>query len=308
MRMSVYQQLPLPQQQIIDDFIDHLWMENGLSENTLSAYRGDLSRFSRWLQTQSSSLHDVSVEHIQAFLADNLARQQKRRSVSRLLSTLRRFYRYLLRENRIDRDPTHLIEAPKSVQGLPGTLNEKQIEDLLAAPDTDDVIGFRDRTMLELLYATGLRVSELVGLEFSRLSLEPGVLKVVGKGNKERLVPVGEMALHWLGGYLNHVRPDLLKGRDACDVLFVTKRGGGMTRQAFWYRIKHYARCAGIDADKLSPHTLRHAFATHLLNHGADLRVVQMLLGHSDISTTQIYTHVADARLRSLYLQHHPRA
>ena len=306
--MARFNQLPPLEQQLIEGFIDHLWMENGLSENTLSAYRNDLAGFAAWLMTIHVNLSAVSTQQIQDYLAYNVKLKQKQRSAARLLSTLRRFFRYLLRENSIAEDPTYLIESPKSEQSLPVALNEQQIEDLLEAPDIDDDIGLRDRAMLELLYATGLRVSELINLGLSQVSLEPAVLRVIGKGDKERLIPVGEVALDWLNNYLPSARINLLQHRAPTDAVFVTRRGQAMSRQAFWYRIKYYAVNAGIDVNQLSPHTLRHAFATHLLNHGADLRVVQMLLGHSDISTTQIYTHVADQRLRSLYHQHHPRS
>ena len=306
--MSKFNQLPPDEQQLVEGFVDHLWMENGLSDNTLSAYRNDLSGFALWLRSIDSDLLSVDAIQIQNYLAHNFQLQQKRRSVARLLSTLRRFYRYLLRENYLADDPTRLIESPRAEHSLPASLNEAQIEALLAAPDIHDDLGLRDRTMLELLYATGLRVSELTGLQLSQVSLEPGVIRVVGKGDKERLVPVGEEALEWLCDYVKTARVNLLLGKPATSAIFVTRRGGAMTRQAFWYMIKRYAPVAGISVEQLSPHTLRHAFATHLLNHGADLRVVQMLLGHSDISTTQIYTHVADQRLRTLYQQHHPRA
>ncbi len=313
--MSKFDQIALAEQQMIENFIDHLWMENGLSENTLSAYRNDLAGFSLWLAEKQQSLASVDTGVIQAFLAFNYTIKQKRRSVARLLSTLRRFYLYLLRENKISEDPTHLLESPKGERSLPLSLNEQQIDDLLAAPDTSDELGLRDRAMLEVLYATGLRVSELINLQTSQISLQQGVIRVVGKGNKERLVPVGEIALDWLMQYYQLSRPCLLsrsqsekKQLSQSSDVFVTKRGRSMTRQAFWYMVKRYALVAGIAADRLSPHTLRHAFATHLLNHGADLRVVQMLLGHSDISTTQIYTHVADQRLRDMYKNHHPRA
>ena len=312
--MAKFDQLSSSEQQEIENFIDHLWMENGLSENTLSAYRNDLAGFSLWLEKNAGSLKKVSASTIQDFLAYNYSVKQKRRSVARLLSSLRRFYLYLFRENQISEDPTHLLESPKGQQTLPLSLNEQQIEDLLSAPDTSDDLGLRDRAMLEVLYATGLRVSELISLQFSQISMQQGVIRVIGKGNKERLVPVGEVALDWLMRYMQQSRPQLLRtgsrssNPSQCSEVFVTRRGGAMTRQAFWYMIKRYALLAGIDADQLSPHTLRHAFATHLLNHGADLRVVQMLLGHSDISTTQIYTHVADQRLRDMYQNHHPRA
>lgn len=313
--MAKFDQLPVAEQKLIEGFIDHLWMESGLSENTLSAYRNDLAGFSLWLKDKPQSITGVDTVTIQNFLAYNYLIQQKRRSVARLLSSLRRFFLYLLRENRIAEDPTRLLESPKGERSLPLTLNEQQIEDLLAAPDLSDDLGLRDRAMLEILYATGLRVSELISLQVSQISLQQGVIRVVGKGNKERLVPVGEIALDWLTQYYQKSRPQLLsiaaakhKMVNQCSEVFVTKRGKAMTRQAFWYMVKRYALVAGITPDHLSPHTLRHAFATHLLNHGADLRVVQMLLGHSDISTTQIYTHVADQRLRDMYQIHHPRA
>jgi integrase/recombinase XerD len=313
--MAKFDKISLSEQVIIERFIDHLWMENGLSENTLSAYRNDLSGFALWLKETGKLLTTVSPAIIQNFLAFNYDIQQKRRSVARLLSTLRRFYLYLLRENQISDDPTRLLESPKGERSLPLSLNEKQIDDLLAAPDITGDLGLRDRAMLEVLYATGLRVSELINLQTSQISLQQGVMRVIGKGNKERLVPVGEVALDWLMQYYQQARPRLLlkpdkhrKDLSQCSDVFVTRRGRAMTRQAFWYRVKRYALLAGINADHLSPHTLRHAFATHLLNNGADLRVVQMLLGHSDISTTQIYTHVADQRMRELYQLHHPRA
>lgn len=313
--MAKFDQLPADEQAIIERFIDHLWMENGLSENTLSAYRNDLAGFALWLKREGRLLLSVNTSLIQTFLAHNYDIQQKRRSVARLLSTLRRFYLYLLRENLVKEDPTRLLESPKGEHSLPLSLNEKQVDDLLAAPDISDDLGLRDRAMLEVLYATGLRVSELINLQTSQVSLQQGVIRVIGKGNKERLVPVGEIALDWLMKYYQQSRPQLLlkstlnkTHSSQCSEVFVTRRGRGMTRQAFWYIIKRYALLAGIAVDQLSPHTLRHAFATHLLNHGADLRVVQMLLGHSDISTTQIYTHVADQRLRDIYQNHHPRA
>lgn len=313
--MSKFDKIPLSEQRLIESFIDHLWMENGLSENTLSAYRNDLAGFALWLDEKHQSLVGVDTAVIQIFLAFNYSIQQKRRSVARLLSTLRRFYLYLLRENKIAEDPTRLLESPKGEHSLPLSLNEQQIDDLLSAPDTSDDLGLRDRAMLEILYATGLRVSELINLNISQISLQQGVIRVVGKGNKERLVPVGEIALDWLVRYYQLSRPRLLstvqskqKQLSQSSEVFVTRRGRSMTRQAFWYMVKRYALVAGIAAEHLSPHTLRHAFATHLLNHGADLRVVQLLLGHSDISTTQIYTHVADQRLRDMYRIHHPRA
>ena len=313
--MAKFDRIILSEQVIIERFIDHLWLENGLSENTLTAYRNDLAGFALWLKEKSHLLSTVNTSIIQDFLAFNYDIQQKRRSVARLLSTLRRFYLYLLRENQISEDPTRLIESPKGERSLPLSLNEKQIDDLLAAPDISDDLGLRDRAMLEVLYATGLRVSELINLQTSQISLQQGVIRVIGKGNKERLVPVGEIALDWLMQYYQQSRPQLVlkttkqkKNLSQCSDVFVTRQGRAMTRQAFWYMVKRYALIAGIATDHLSPHTLRHAFATHLLNNGADLRVVQMLLGHSDISTTQIYTHVADQRLREMYQIHHPRA
>jgi integrase/recombinase XerD len=312
--MAKFDQIPPVEQRLIESFTDHLWMENGLSDNTLSAYRNDLASFSLWLDKKRSSLINVDTGLLQDFLAYNYSIHQKRRSVARLLSTLRRFYLYLFRENRISEDPTHLLESPKGDRTLPLSLNEQQVEDLLSAPEVSDDLGLRDRAMLEVLYATGLRVSELINLQTTQISMQQGVIRVIGKGNKERLVPVGEVALDWLAKYNRLSRPQLLgvssrqKNTSQCSEVFLTRRGKAMTRQAFWYMIKRYALVAGLDADQLSPHTLRHAFATHLLNHGADLRVVQILLGHSDISTTQIYTHVADQRLRDMYQEHHPRA
>ena len=306
--MSKFDALSNVEQHTILQFIDHLWMENGLSENTLSAYRNDLANFAAWLNANNQSLSEAKTTDIQSFLAYRFDNGQKRRSDARLLSTLKRFYTYLMRENHIAENPTLLLEAPKPEYHLPVTLSESQIEDLLDAPDTSTDLGLRDRAMIELLYATGLRVSELITLQSSQVSIEPGVIRVIGKGDKERLVPVGEIALEWLTNYLSRSRANLLNAKLATNAVFVTRRGDAMTRQAFWYMIKRYAAKAGMNTEALSPHTLRHAFATHLLNHGADLRVVQMLLGHSDISTTQIYTHVADQRLRELYADHHPRS
>lgn len=307
--MARLDNIPAHDQELLEQFIDHLWMEHGLTDNTLAAYRNDLAGFSCWLVSKHNKLVTVSTSDIQRYLAGKFEQGYKSRSSARLLSTLRRFYAWLLRDRRISEDPTRLLESPKAERPLPVSLNEEQVVSLLNAPDSGDDIGYRDRAMLELLYATGLRVSELVNLQLSQVSIEPGVLRIMGKGNKERLVPVGEVALDWLSAYMRHVRPSLLQNKSsATNAVFVTQRGSAMTRQAFWYMIKRHAVHAGIAPEKLSPHTLRHAFATHLLNHGADLRVVQMLLGHSDISTTQIYTHVADQRLRDLYKQHHPRA
>ncbi|MEJ2361704.1 MAG: site-specific tyrosine recombinase XerD [Gammaproteobacteria bacterium] len=290
----------------IERFLDALYMERGLSDNTLAAYRNDLMQFANWLgQREVPHLFAVEREHLSEFLALRSEQQRSPRSSARLLSSLRRFYTWGRRERLIDEDPTRLLAAPKLGRTLPDTLSESDVDKLLEAPDSTSVLGLRDRTMLELLYATGLRVSELVGLQQHQINLRQGVVRVTGKGQKERLVPMGEVAIDWLQRYLREARPELAAGQ-AGSVLFLTQRKEGMTRQAFWYLIKRYARQVGIRAH-LSPHTLRHAFATHLLNHGADLRAVQMLLGHSNISTTQIYTHVARARLQALHARHHPR-
>ncbi|GAA0342105.1 site-specific tyrosine recombinase XerD [Bowmanella denitrificans] len=289
----------------IDGFIDALWLEKGLSDNTLSAYRTDLVKFCQFLATQSVELVLVQSEHIQAYLAWRYDQQLSERSNARFLSSLRAYFAYLLREKQRQDDPTAILQNPKLGKPLPKTLSERQVERLLEAPNIDDEVQLRDKAMLELLYATGLRVSELVGLKLGQISTVQGVIRVTGKGNKDRLVPMGEVALEWLQTYLKQGRALLLKQQT--DVLFPSSRGQQMTRQTFWHRIKYYAPQAGIALQNLSPHTLRHAFATHLLNHGADLRVVQMLLGHSDLSTTQIYTHVATERLQSLIDEHHPR-
>ncbi len=290
---------------LVDRFADALWMENGLSENTLAAYRRDLSGVAAWLAAQGVSLRDAGAAHLLSYLAGRYRQGRALRSNARLLSSLRRFYRYLVREGQREDDPTANIDAPKMDRPLPHALSEAEVESLLNAPDVDDVLGLRDRAMLELLYATGLRVSELVALSADRINLTQGVVRVIGKGDKERLVPVGDEAVSWVRRYLNGARAALLRGA-ASNRLFVSRKSAGMTRQAFWYRIRAYARHAAIRGH-LSPHTLRHAFATHLVNHGADLRVVQMLLGHSDLSTTQIYTHVARERLKQLHQLHHPR-
>lgn len=291
---------------VIEAFLDAVWMEGGLSENTLTAYRHDLQNLARWLAATSKvALLEVSHEQLLAYLAYRYNQGSKARTAARLLSSLRRFYRYWVRENRISNDPSARIDAPKLGRPLPKSLSEAQVEQLLAAPDVAVPLGLRDRGMLELMYACGLRVSELVGLRCEQVNLRQGVVKVFGKGRKERLVPLGEEASGWLQRYLNQARTRLLAGQ-SCDFLFPGRAGAALTRQAFWYRIKAYARQANIRS-ALSPHTLRHAFATHLVNHGADLRVVQLLLGHSDLSTTQIYTHVARERLRDLHAQHHPR-
>jgi len=292
-------------QQQLDTFIDHLWLEDGLSKNTLDSYRNDLTAFAIWCeQREKVNLDAVTNAHIQQYLAVKFPKS-KARSIGRLIASLRRFYRYALREHLVKEDPTLQIESPKLPRSLPKSINEQEVEDLLKAPDTSTPIGLRDRAMLELLYASGLRVSELVGIKVNEVSTQDGVVRVTGKGSKTRLVPMGEEAADWIVQYIKTARPELLQ-KKLCDALFVTNRAEGMTRQAFWYLIKRYALMAGIHKH-MSPHVLRHAFATHLLNHGADLRVVQMLLGHSDISTTQIYTHVARERLKQLHSIHHPR-
>ena len=288
----------------LDGFIDHLWLEDGLAKNTLESYRLDLTSFSLWLTKQNKQLLTVNQADIQQYLAVKFP-QSKARSISRLIASLRRFYRYLMRDNKISLDPTIQIQSPKLPRSLPKSLNEDEVLALLDAPNLNESTGLRDRAMLELLYACGLRVSELVGVKVTEVSLSDGVVRVTGKGSKTRLVPMGEEAVDWISRYLSEARQDILQKR-LCDALFVTNRGDAMTRQAFWYLIKRYALLAGINKP-MSPHVLRHAFATHLLNHGADLRVVQMLLGHADISTTQIYTHVARERLKQLHSMHHPR-
>lgn len=287
----------------VERFLDHLWVEFGLSDNTLSAYRSDLTSVRSYLALRAVDLLSANEADLLGYMSEFVTRSP--RTVARRLSALRRFYRFAHRENILSTDPTAALKAPRLGRRLPRSLSEADVEALLQAPDTQSVLGLRDRTMLEILYATGLRVSELVGMTLSEINQQQGVVRVTGKGGKERLVPFGETAQTWLARYLHEARGELVRGRMS-DVVFPSTRGGAMTRQAFWYAIKKYARRAGIDSS-LSPHTLRHAFATHLLNHGADLRVVQMLLGHSDISTTQIYTHVAAQRLKELHAQHHPR-
>lgn len=289
--------------QLVQAFVDAVWLESGLAKNTLAAMRSDLVQFTHFLEQKS--LIDVSQGDIQRYLAFLLGRATKASSTARFLSTLRRFYRFQVREGRIKQDPTAHIKSPKQGRSLPKALSEEQVEALLMAPDITTAIGCRDRSMLETLYATGLRVSELVSLQLLEINLSVGVVRIIGKGNKERLVPLGEQAVEWLQRYMATARLDLLKRRQS-NAVFVTARGGAMTRQAFWYAIKKHAQSAQI-VHHLSPHTLRHAFATHLLNHGADLRSVQMLLGHSDLSTTQIYTHIARERLQSMHGAHHPR-
>ncbi len=294
--------MSLAAEKLIDQFLDATWVEQGLSKNTLSAYRSDLRIFADWL---NKDLLAVNSSDIAQFLASRYQLKMTSRTTARILSSLRRFYGYFLRENVIQIDPTALISAPKTIRVLPDSLTESDVEALLSAPQIALPRGQRDKTMLEMLYATGLRVSELVDLKFEQLSLTQGVVQIVGKGGRERLIPIGEEALEWLEIYLKDGREMLLSGRQS-DYIFVTNRGSNMTRQAFWHIIKRYAFDAQI-TKPLSPHTLRHAFATHLLNHGADLRVVQLLLGHVSLSTTQIYTHVARERLKTLHAQFHPR-
>ena len=290
----------------IERYLDAMWMEKGLSNNTLSSYRRDLRQFNEWLlKSEGSTITQATRSTLQAYLGARLQQGQSPRSSARFLSCARGFYHYLLREGSLDLDPTLDVDSPRLGRPLPKALSEAEVDRLLQAPDLDVVLELRDRTMLELLYACGLRVSELTSLQMVQLSMNQGVVRVFGKGSKERLVPVGEEALRWLQRYLAGPRAELLKDIP-CEVLFPSRRGTQMTRQTFWYRIKIYAERAAIKKH-LSPHTLRHAFATHLLNHGADLRVVQMLLGHSDLSTTQIYTHVAQQRMQELHEQHPPR-
>ncbi len=291
---------------LLDEFCDALWLEDGLSRNTLESYRRDLRLFSAWLSAdRGKTLLQAQRMDLLDYLAYKFQRKARARSAARLLSSLKRFYRFLLRENRIQGDPTLQVESPKLPRSLPKILTEEDVDALLAAPNVETPLGLRDKSMLETLYASGLRVSELVTMQVAQLSQDMGVVRVVGKGSKERLVPVGEEALIWIRRYMDNARPEILAGRQV-DALFVTSRGASMTRQAFWYLVRRHADQAGIRKG-ISPHTLRHAFATHLLNHGADLRVVQMLLGHADISTTQIYTHVARERLKQLHAKHHPR-
>jgi integrase/recombinase XerD len=291
---------------VIERFADALWMERGLSQNTLAAYQSDLRKLELWLSKRQQSLLQAQRSDLLAYMTHQSQQGRSSRSSARLLSCMRQFFQHALREGWIEVDPSSRIDAPKLGRPLPSSLTETEVEALLDAPDVEHPEGMRDRAMLELLYATGLRVSELIALQLEQVSLNQGVVRVIGKGNKERLVPLGEEAIGWLDRFIKEGRHELLHNQ-LCDVLFPTRRGSGMTRQAFWYRIKKHAQQAGIGRP-ISPHTLRHAFATHLLNHGADLRVVQMLLGHSDLSTTQIYTHVARERLKSLHARHHPRA
>jgi integrase/recombinase XerD len=293
---------------LLDRFCDNLWLQDGLAKNTLAAYRSDLSLFATWLARRGQILSSVDAATINAYLSylHSLAVRPKPATLRRLHAAMHRFYNYLLENGVINGDPLLEIDQPAAPQRFPKTLSEKQVEALIAAPEVTTPLGLRDRALLETIYATGLRVTELVGLKLFELSLDAGVVRVFGKGSKERLVPLGDIAAEWLKRYIAEARPALLKKR-SCDEVFVTVRGAGMTRQMAWHLIKKYALLADIPRERISPHTLRHAFATHLLNHGADLRVVQLLLGHSDITTTQVYTHVARERLKTLHATHHPR-
>lgn len=307
--------MPLADQDaaLLDEFCDALWLEDGLSKNTLASYRSDLARFAGWLVPRGIPLSQAGATDLGAYLGE-FSRIAQATSQRRLISSLRRFYAWQVARGGMAVDPTLDIPPPATPQRFPKTLSERQVESLLAAPDTETPLGLRDRAMFETIYATGLRVSELVGLKLFEVSFDMGLVRVFGKGSKERLVPLGEVALDWLQRYLKESRPVLLAGRQ-CDAVFVGERSkqaasastGAMTRQMFWTLVKRHALTAGIPASRISPHTLRHAFATHLLNHGADLRVVQLLLGHADISTTQVYTHVARERMKELHAKHHPR-
>jgi integrase/recombinase XerD len=298
----------VPDAALIDEFIDGLWLADGLSKNTLASYRSDLALYATWLATRKSSIVGADETAINAYLTKLHGRPNgiKAASQRRLLASLRRCYQWLLQQGRIHADPLLNIVRPMPGSRFPKTLSEKQVETLLAAPDLNTALGLRDKAMLELLYATGLRVTELVSVRMFEISLNDHVVRVIGKGSKERLVPLGQLAADALRAYLATARSELLK-QNSSDAVFVTVRGGAMTRQMFWNLVKKYAVQTGIPATRISPHVLRHAFATHLLNHGADLRVVQLLLGHADISTTQVYTHVARERLKQLHAAHHPR-
>ncbi|HHF4683964.1 TPA: site-specific tyrosine recombinase XerD [Haemophilus influenzae] len=290
----------------IDLFLNEYWIEKGLSENTVQSYRLDLTALCDWLDKNDLSLETLDAVDLQGFLGERLEKGYKATSTARMLSAMRKLFQYLYREKyRVD-DPSAVLSSPKLPSRLPKYLTEQQVSDLLNTPDVDVPLELRDKAMLELLYATGLRVMELVSLTIENMSVQQGVVRVIGKGNKERIVPMGEEAAYWVRQFILYGRPVLLNGQSS-DVVFPSQRAQQMTRQTFWHRVKHYAILADIDADTLSPHVLRHAFATHLVNHGADLRVVQMLLGHTDLSTTQIYTHVAKERLKRLHERFHPR-
>jgi integrase/recombinase XerD len=298
--------MPQPSAELIDTFCDQVWLQDGLAPNSLASYRRDLTQWAAWLSARGRTLAAAQRMDVEAWLAQQFRAKAKATSIARRLSSLRRFYALQLQQATIRSDPTAQVRAPKLPRRLPKNLSEDQVEALLATPDVATLLGLRDRAMLETLYATGLRVSELTGLKLAQVSLDMGIVRVLGKGSKERLVPLGEEAISWIKRYLETARiPLAAKGRS--DAMFVTARGGPLTRQAFWALLKRYAVKAGMPPASLSPHVLRHAFATHLLNHGADLRVVQLLLGHADITTTTIYTHVARERLKALHARHHPR-
>jgi integrase/recombinase XerD len=291
---------------LIDAFCDQVWLQDGLAQTSLASYRRDLSAWAKWLEQEGRALLSAQRGDVEGFLASQFSARAKATSIARRLSSLRRFYALQLQQGTLSADPTARVRSPKLPRRLPKNVSEKEVEALLAAPEVGTTLGLRDRAMLETLYATGLRVSELTGLKIAQVSLDMGVVRVLGKGRKERLVPLGEEAIVWIKRYLAEARAPLA-GDGKSDALFVSARRGPLTRQGFWLLIKRYGRKAGIPAARLSPHVLRHAFATHLLNHGADLRVVQLLLGHADITTTTIYTHVARERLKLLHSQHHPR-
>lgn len=304
--MAEKEKITISNQLLIDEFCDTLWLEDGLAKNTIEAYRRDLQQFSRWLEKKQANktLLEAEPEDMMAYFAARHA-ETKATSANRRLTVLKRFFQLFIRQGRISKDPCLKLKSAKQPNRFPQTLSESQVESLLEAPDIDTPLGLRDRTMIELMYASGLRVSELVLLKLVELGMNEGILRIIGKGGKTRLIPFGQEARIWLNRYMEEGRPAILNGQIS-DALFVTARGSAMTRQMFWILIKKYAKQADIHTP-LSPHTLRHAFATHLLNHGADLRVVQLLLGHADISTTQIYTHVARERLKQLHADHHPR-
>ncbi|HIP76152.1 MAG TPA: site-specific tyrosine recombinase XerD [Psychromonas hadalis] len=293
----------------IDQFLDSLWLERGLSQNTLVSYRHDLILVEDFLMARNVTLCDANAYDLNDYFSDRLHSDKayKNSSTARLMSAVRRYYQYLCREKIREDDPSSKLQSPKTIKPLPKSLSESEVDALLSSPELTDMVQFRDKAMLELLYATGLRVSELIGLTMEEINLIQGVVRITGKGNKTRLVPLGEEANYWTERYIEEARPELLKGQSS-DVLFPSRRGTVMVRQTFWHRIKFYALQCHIDKSLISPHVLRHAFATHLLNYGADLRVVQMLLGHSDLSTTQIYTHIAQDRLKELHEEHHPRS
>ena len=292
--------------QILDAFIDNIWIEKGLSQNTLDSYRSDLEQFSIWLEKNNLSYIKTSKKEILSYLSFLFQKGLGSKTVARKLSSLKSFFRYLVFKSIIPNDPSSEVETPKLLKSIPKSISEKEVEALLAAPDEKTDIGLRDKTMIETLYSCGLRISELTNLELLNLNLRQGVIRVIGKGQKERLVPMGDQLIALLELYISSSRKNLLSKRHS-DFLFLSTRGQRMTRQSFWHRIKHYCLASGFEPDKISPHVLRHAFATHLLNNGADLRVVQLLLGHSDLNTTQIYTEVARQRLKRLHTEHHPR-